>query len=179
MLQFYLSALDTEAERQKMSDIYERYRSRYIYIAMKALNDHARAEDAVHAAFVDMLAQKEKIFALSCSDFLRYSDCIVSNKSLDILRREKKHVEIYDDMPDDTDVGDIVLRNMNIEKLMAVLDTLGDDEQRILRSKYIFKRSYQDIAAEMGLTLKNVEIRLYRVRQKVKRILIEEGITCD
>ncbi|GHV18826.1 hypothetical protein FACS189425_08400 [Clostridia bacterium] len=58
MIQIYLSMLDTEAERKTMEQIYEQYYSRYMYIAMKRLNNHVLAEDAIHAAFVDTLQRK-------------------------------------------------------------------------------------------------------------------------
>jgi DNA-directed RNA polymerase specialized sigma24 family protein len=37
--------------------------------------------------------------------------------------------------------------------------------------------SYKEIAADLGWTLKNVEVKLYRIRKKVQKLLKCEGIT--
>ncbi|GHU95756.1 hypothetical protein FACS1894208_09150 [Clostridia bacterium] len=180
MLQFYLSMLDTEDERRTLTDIYERYYNRYMCVAMKRLNNHALAEDAVHMAFLAIIEQKEKIFALSGSDFLRYTDSIVRNESLNILKKERKYTEIgeFEQLPDESEsVEELVASKIDIEKLTALMDKLDDDEQQILRSKYIFNKSYQEIAREMGITVKNVEVKLYRIRKKAKQLLLEEGVT--
>ncbi|GHV08210.1 hypothetical protein FACS1894217_10280 [Clostridia bacterium] len=180
MLQFYLSALDTEAERRTLADIYEQYYNRYMCVAMKRLHNHALAEDAVHMTFLDIIEQKEKIFAFGRSDFLRYTDSIVRNESMNILQKERKYTEMdeFEQLSDErARVEELVASKIDIDKLMALMDTLSDEEQQILRNKYIFNKSYQEIAREMGLTVKNAEVKLYRIRQKAKQRLMEEGVT--
>ncbi|GHV33029.1 DNA-directed RNA polymerase sigma-70 factor [Clostridia bacterium] len=182
MLHFYLSMLETEEERKTMEYIYEQYYSRYMYVAMKRLNNRDLAEEAVHMAFIDMIEEKEKIFTLGCSDFLRYSDYIVRNKSIDVLRKERKYVinDDYERIPDEKPlVDEIVTGKIEQERLIAMLDTLDDDEQQLLQSKYILGKTYQEIADEMNLTLKTVEVKLYRVRKKARQLLSKEGMTVE
>ncbi|GHU93048.1 DNA-directed RNA polymerase sigma-70 factor [Clostridia bacterium] len=165
-----------------MEEVYEKYYSRYMYITMKRLNNHTLAEDAVHMAFLDMIEHKEKIFALDCSDFLCHSDSIVRNKSIDVIRKERKYVRSndFEQIPDEKPaIDDIVTGKIERESLIALLDALDDDEQQLLQSKYILGRSYQEIADEMNLTLKNVEVKLYRVRKKARELLSKEGVTIE
>ena len=51
------------------------------------------------------------------------------------------------------------------------LDTLTVENRVIFMRRYWFADSYKDIAGHMGLTEKNVSVRLTRLRQKLKQYL--------
>lgn len=56
------------------------------------------------------------------------------------------------------------------------LDTLTVENRVIFLRRYWFADSYQDIAAFMGLTEKNVSVRLTRIRGKMKQYLMEREV---
>ena len=53
------------------------------------------------------------------------------------------------------------------------LDTLTTENRVIFMRRYWFSDSYNQIAEIMGLSEKNVSVRLTRIRQKLKKHLIE------
>lgn len=53
------------------------------------------------------------------------------------------------------------------------LDTLSCEDRVIFMRRYWFSDSYRDIAERVGLSEKNVSVRLTRIRKKLKRYLIE------
>ena len=53
------------------------------------------------------------------------------------------------------------------------LDTLTVENRVIFLRRYWFADSYQDIAAFIGLTEKNVSVRLTRIRGKMKQSLMD------
>lgn len=55
------------------------------------------------------------------------------------------------------------------------LDTLDAENRVIFLRRYWFADSCRDIAARIGLTEKNISVRLTRLRQKLKRYLTERG----
>ena len=57
----YLSMLDTEQERKKMTDIYEEHKYALLNYAMTIIRNQDMAEEAVHNAFISII-QKKKIF---------------------------------------------------------------------------------------------------------------------
>ena len=59
-LTIYLSMLDTEQERKKMTDIYEEYKYALLHYAMKIMRNQDMAEDAVHNAFISIIQKKQK-----------------------------------------------------------------------------------------------------------------------
>lgn len=60
--------------------------------------------------------------------------------------------------------------------IQAFLDTLSTQNRVIFMRRYWFSESYQDIAALVGLTEKNVSVRLTRIRRKMKEYLAEREV---
>ena len=58
----------------------------------------------------------------------------------------------------------------------SFLDTLTVENRVIFLRRYWFSDSYADIAEHVGLTEKNISVRLSRIRQKMKEYLIEKEV---
>ena len=56
------------------------------------------------------------------------------------------------------------------------LDTLGKRDRVIFMRRYGYLDAYSDIAAGVGLSEKNVSVRLTRIRRKMRRYLQERGV---
>ena len=56
------------------------------------------------------------------------------------------------------------------------LDTLTLENRVIFMRRYWFADSYKGIAEFMGLTEKNISVRLTRIREKMKQYLIEREV---
>lgn len=57
------------------------------------------------------------------------------------------------------------------------LDTLTAENRVIFMRRYWFADSYRDIAGLLGLSEKNVSVRLTRIREKMKQYLIEREVS--
>lgn len=58
----------------------------------------------------------------------------------------------------------------------SFLDTLTVENRVIFMHRYWFSDSYKDIAEFVGLTEKNISVRLTRIRQKMKNYLTEREV---
>ena len=56
------------------------------------------------------------------------------------------------------------------------LDTLSAENRVIFMRRYWFSDTYSDIAQRVGLTEKNVSVRLTRTRKQMREYLMERGI---
>ena len=56
------------------------------------------------------------------------------------------------------------------------LDTLTIENRVIFMRRYWFSDSYRDIAELVGLSEKNISVRLTRIREKMKQYLIEREV---
>ena len=58
----------------------------------------------------------------------------------------------------------------------SFLDTLSQKERVIFMLRYAYMDSYADIAKRVGISEKNVSVRLTLIRQKLKNCLIEREV---
>lgn len=176
MLSFYLSLLETEAEQQKMTEIYEQYRYYCIFIAKKLLTNHDYAEDATHAAFIEIIKRKDKYFSMECSDFRASLVVIVKNKAYDILRLRKKESaddadsigDIVDDAPS---AAEILSYQEEYDLLRKALKEITPSYSNILMLKYFEDMSNSEIAEILQTNKKNVEVMLYRAKTSLRNTL--------
>ena len=61
--------------------------------------------------------------------------------------------------------------------LEAYMDGLSQENRVIFMRRYWYSDSYEDIAAQVGLTVKNVSVRLVRMRKALRTYLAERGVT--
>lgn len=64
-----------------------------------------------------------------------------------------------------------LLRKERAEQLRQAVGRLPDRERQLFYRKYYYLQSTAQIAAELGMTERSVEGRLYRLRQKLRREL--------
>jgi len=176
MLSFYLSLLETEEEKQKMTEIYEKYKYYSIFIAKKLLDNHEDAEDATHAAFIEIIKRKDKYFAMECSDFRASLVVIVKNKAIDILRLKKKEdvngADPLEDIKDDApSVEEILSYQEEYDLLRKALNEIAPSYNNILTLKYFEDLSNGEIAEILQTNKKNVEVMLYRAKKSLLNAL--------
>ena len=85
------------------------------------------------------------------------------------------------DLPLDEDIlaGELglveaVLAGERRERLLAAVETLEEEERDILLRRYWGEQKPREIAAALALPVKTVENRLYRTKQRLRRILTEQ-----
>jgi len=181
MLSFYLSTLETEEERKTMTRIYDKYNKRYNHIAFEVLKNESDTEDAIHNAFLAVIDNKKKCFAMSDSDFGAYFATIVRNKAIDIYRQRKKVIlDEFGSLTDEDDknpvqtMDEFLVNRENYELLRSALKELPLAQEAVLNMKYIEDLSYAEIAERMNTTTKNVDMMLYRAKIKLQKVLTRE-----
>ena len=68
----------------------------------------------------------------------------------------------------------VLARNMALnrrEQLQTAIRSLGREEQQLFFRKYYYCQSTAQIAAELGITERAAEGRLYRLRQRLRNLL--------
>ena len=91
---------------------------------------------------------------------------LARNCALNRARGLRPETALTDDMPHGAgSAEDALLR------LARAVKSLTDGEQTLFYRKYYYCQSTAQIAAELGLTERGVEGRLYRLRQKLRELL--------
>ena len=92
---------------------------------------------------------------------------LARNCALNRARSLRPETALTDDMPHGAGSAEDAL----LRQLARAVKSLTDGEQTLFYRKYYYCQSTAQIAAELGLTERGVEGRLYRLRQKLRELL--------
>lgn len=152
-------------------------------LSRNILNNGQDAEECVNDAY---LGAWNAIPPAKPSPLQAYICKIVRNISLKLYYREKaaKRSSVYEvamqELADDWPSPDTVETEMEAMELAGIiesfLETLTTENRVILIRRYAYMDTYSDIAVRVGLSEKNVSVRLTRMRRKLKQYLMEREV---
>lgn len=177
----FLSLLQSEEEQEKFMRLYEKYNRLLLYIAVQILGDPTLAEDAVQDAFLALSLHMEQIQDPDGSAAKYFLTTIVKNKALDILRKEKHRNEAMDEemleqLPSGSDpLSDYLVRE-RLDSIVACIRKLDHNSRVVLEYKYLHQLKEREIAALLQISPKAVNVRIFRARCRLAKILEKEGI---
>ena len=97
------------------------------------------------------------------------------NRARTLQRKQGNLEDLSDTLPDPSPTPEeLLLRKERAKRIKAVADALPRNERLLFYRKYYYLQSTAQIAAELGLSLRAVEGRLYRLRQKLRKELGDE-----
>jgi RNA polymerase sigma-70 factor (ECF subfamily) len=172
----------TPKEQQAVAKIYARIKTKCMAVAMKITGETALAEDAIHAGFLKVLENREKIFAMPCHKQDAYIVIIVRNKSIDLMRGLKYTDNICDAAGNELLASDLVLdveqiheSNEQYKNLLAMVDSLPGTYREVFVLRYLHDFSNEEIAEALGIKKSTVAKQLERARNKMKQKIQEGG----
>ncbi len=152
-------------------------------LSYNIVNNRQDAEECVNDAY---LGAWNAIPPVHPSPLLSYIVKIVRNISLKIYWRKEAakrsgHYkialeEIEACIADQKTVEDEIEARELARIIEDFLDTLTVENRVIFMRRYWFSDSYKDIAELVGLSEKNISVRLARIREKIKQYLIEREV---
>ena len=174
-----MCALDTEAKRNKLEVIYTTYLDTMSKAAHKYVGMYQMDEDIVHEAIMKLIDNLDKIDLdneLSTGCYVRIvTECCAK----DWLRREKHYqTDNLDDYDYMVDTGeplplDLVVSDEAYAYLVNCIRSLKDTYRSACELKYVVELKEREIADVLGISEKNVSVRIYRGRMILKKMLEE------
>ena len=171
MLAIYLAMLETEADQRRFTRLYEAYEKTVYAVALRALGDPTRAEDAAQQAWFQLLRRWDRVSALPWDETEGYVVTAAKNCALDILRSERKTVPF----PEDWDPPAREEHQDEFDYLVSLIRSLPERYRRILELKLVEDRSSREIARLLRMNESTVASRVLRGRTMLKERLEEEG----
>lgn len=162
-----------------LEQLYTKYYPLMYHTAYNILRDHSLAEDAVHEAFLKLTKNNFDFEKINCNKLAAFMVIIVKNIALTIYKNMKKEFkQRLEDNHSAADPGptplDLVITNVNIEKIKETIKAMDASYADILMLKYHYDCSNKQIADLLAITEENVRVRLHRARKKLAAKLKEE-----
>ena len=170
----YFMLLETEEDRKKFREIYERNYLKMYHVARSMGQNQTDAENAVHDSFLSLAENFTKYSHLLCSEMTGLCVSIVKNKVLDSIRRANRYSEaqlediiLYDETPehDAPHMAELQERAAFVHKAMGEISEIL---RETLTLKYYYQLSNKEIAGIQGVSVKAVEMRLFRGKKKFR-----------
>ena len=140
---------------------------RFYRVAFYILEDRADALDAVQDLYMKLWKIRDSL------DLVRnpgaYGALLMRNLCIDRIRRLSPSEELPDDLPGKEPPDEELIRKESLGSLLRAMDTLPESQRKLMQLHVLQGRSYEEIAAETGLSPLNIRVQVSLARKKLKQ----------
>jgi RNA polymerase sigma-70 factor (ECF subfamily) len=152
--------------------LYDRYYRPIFLFIFKRYRDKELSADLTSQVFLKAMLNigkyQDKGFPFSAWLFrIAYNEMNMfhrkNSKYQEVEIREKDFMEFLNEM-------DIETKEKNIETVLAFLEKLDEEPQRLIQLRFFDKLSFKEIGDLLGITEDNAKVRSYRAIEKLKKM---------
>lgn len=182
MIPLFILAIEDDADRAFMINLYEQCQKAMYYQALDILHDHGEAEDAVHDALIKLMDRISALRTLPKSQILPYAIASTKTTAIDRWRsRSKVRVGANDCISDDRSSAaeeheKAFIDMERVDILSRGLEKLSESDRDILKYRYLLDMGDEEIARVLGIKPSSVRMCLTRARKNAFAIFDPEEI---
>ena len=178
-----ITRLFCEHSPRAVEELRAKYEKLFMRVALNILNDRSDAEECINSA---MLILWDTVPEKKPDELMSYSVRVVRNCALKMYRdsRARKRNSRYDAALDEIEqtvcaiettetAADAEFLTKYIEEF---LDGQTKENRAVFIRRYWFGDSCAEIASALGLSVKNVTVKLSRTRSQLKKFLSERDV---
>ncbi len=169
MISYYISIVETEEDRNKVTHIYTTYYSFMCRVAAKYLNNQSDVEDTVHEAMLKLIDSLDRIELTPEYRLKSYIGVVVKHKAIDLVRKRDNNNEPLDEyfsLEDDSPTPeDIVVGEDTYRVILEGIRSLEEKYQSVCVLKYVNGLREKEIAELLDISENVVAVRLHRARK--------------
>lgn len=183
-LEIRLLELAAAGDRDARRELFDRYRTAAFRVAMRITGRNADALDVVQDSFIRAF---ERLGSFKGeAEFKTWLLRIVSNASLDLLRKRRVRMAVSLDRPRGEDdpamaiadrggpaPGEALEAGELNERLQAAIDGLPPDQKSVFSMFALQELTYGQIAEALGIPIGTVMSRLYHARRRLHERLAD------
>ena len=147
--------------KDPFDELLHRYRGLLFTLCSRFRHRGLDTDDLIQEAAISLWRARERLLALSGPAQAALTWKVARNAVIDALRRIEDSValpENYDEREED---------NTLVDELHEVISHLDEPDRTIVTMK-LEGYSYKEISSQLGMTEKNVSVRLVRVKDKLR-----------
>ena len=161
----------TQNNTQGMEALLRQYGPLLRYVIGGVLRDAQDAEDCYSEVSL-ALWQKQEAFDPEKGSLSAWLTAIARNTALNHLKARIRREKHQSEEPTEVLTPEQeVLQKERAEQLRAAVTRLPEAERKLFYRRYYYLQPVSQIAAELGLSQRAVEGRLYRLRQRLRQEL--------
>jgi RNA polymerase sigma-70 factor (ECF subfamily) len=154
----------------------KRYTSSVYGAAMRLMKDEDEAQEVTQMAFIQASRQLD---SWRGENFGAWVTIIANHIALRMLEKEKRRqMEPLDENTDPPNEEYDEQRELQLQSLEKAITQLPEIDRQIIQWHYYEGVTLQTIAQRLGQTENNIKVRIFRIRERLKR-RIEDEYTND
>jgi RNA polymerase sigma-70 factor (ECF subfamily) len=154
----------------------KRYTSSVYGVAMRLMKDEDEAQEVTQMAFIQASRQLD---SWRGENFGAWVTIIANHIALRMLEKEKRRqMEPLDENTDPPNEEYDEQRELQLQSLEKAITQLPEIDRQIIQWHYYEGVTLQTIAQRLGQTENNIKVRIFRIRERLKR-RIEDEYTND
>ncbi len=171
-----LAVLESEEQRNELSEIYERNITTFYNIAFQNLHNKQDSEDAIQEAFLAIARNPSALFGIPNEKRLPYINAIIRNISRKIWNRkhttEEREVELDENLIEDSvSLDEQIESKYSCEEIYSFIDTFPEVTKTALYFRIHLDMKYSDIAIGLGISEEAAKKRVERAIAKIKQFM--------
>jgi len=165
-----------ENVRSAQTALYNQYKSYWFTICLRYHKNRADANDSMQNAMVQIFSKLHQ-FDPERGEFKHWSARIVSNESLQLLRKKSKlmSVEVVDDLLDDRVEEEDDEEIFSPEQLMSMIHALPDGYRAVFNLYVIEGYTHVEISDILNVSVGTSKSQLFKARKMLKEMMVETG----
>ena len=173
MISAALAVLESEEQRNELSEIYEQNVSNFYNIAFQHLHNKHDAEDTIQEAFLAIAKNPGPFFDVAVNKRISYINVIIRNTAYKM--RDKKHkVSENEIVLDDTIIDEQISVEDSCDKLLEFIGTLPEATKAAVYLKMHLGLKNGDIAKTLGISQDAAKKRVARGMKQIREYM--EGL---
>lgn len=168
-------SLESDGDREFMSELYMNYRALMYKTAWSSTRVSADVDDIISDSCVALIKHISKLKEMNDNEIRQYIVITVRNTAINAWRRSKKCRQLFYSAGEDLEnISDKHKGQGTIsffEELDAVrnaIQALPENEQILIRMKYLEGKSDKEIAEQIGIADSSVRKYIQRARNHIK-----------
>lgn len=156
----------------------DRYQAAFLRKAQSIVKSPEVAEDIVQEAFVKIYFNAKKFTKQEGIEFKSWAYRVLVNVAITKYRKLKKEraVEfldpvLYENLPHEQDLALVTDAKAQVESVLA---RLPKPTARLVALYYLEDKPYKDIAAQEGITIPALKMKLFRAKRMLKEELTKK-----
>jgi len=147
----------------------KRYTSSVYGAALRLMKDEDNAQEVTQMAFIQAYRQLD---SWRGENFGAWVTIIANHIALRLLEKEKRRqTDPLDENVDTPDETYDELKEQRLQSLEAAVVGLPEADRQIIQWHYYENIPLQAIAQRLGQTENNIKVRMYRIRERLKKVL--------
>ena len=165
-----------DSNARAFETLMKRYTSQVYGAALRLMKDDENAQEVTQMAFIQAFRQLDNWRG---ENFGVWVTIIANHIALRLMEKEKRRqTDPLDENIDPPNEEYNEQRELQLQALENAITRLPEDERQIIQWHYYEGVTLQTIAQRLGQTENNIKVRIFRIRERLKR-RIEDEYTND